>query len=54
MYDNSEILTSHMRKDHNVPAFDVSLACCEMTFVNSKQLSDHMKGTHHIDMAVEI
>jgi hypothetical protein len=54
MYDNSEILTSHMRKDHNVPAFDVSLACCETTFVNSKQLSDHMKAAHRIDMAVEI
>ena len=54
MYENSEKLTSHMRKDHDIPAFDVALACCGETFVGSSQLSDHMKKNHHIDMAVEI
>lgn len=54
MYDNAKVLTSHMRKDHNVTGFDVALACCDSTFVDSQQLSDHMKKQHHIDMAVEI
>jgi len=54
MYDDSNHLTSHMRKDHNVSQFDVALACCGNTFVNSKQLSEHMKADHHIEMSVEI
>ncbi|HZW57281.1 MAG TPA: C2H2-type zinc finger protein [Nitrososphaerales archaeon] len=54
MYDDSEKLTSHMRKDHNVAQFDVALACCGTTFVESKQLSEHMKVVHRIDMGVEI
>jgi hypothetical protein len=54
MYDDSEKLTSHMRKDHNVERFDVALACCGTTFVESEQLSEHMKATHRIDMNVEI
>jgi uncharacterized C2H2 Zn-finger protein len=54
MYDDSEKLTSHMRKDHAVPEFEVALACCGTTFVDSKQLSDHMKSAHKIDMSVEI
>jgi len=54
MYDDSNKLTSHMRKDHSVPQFEVALACCGQTFVSSEELSEHMKGTHHIDMSVEI
>jgi hypothetical protein len=54
MYDDSNKLTTHMRKDHSVPQFEVALACCGNTFVSSKELSEHMKGTHRIDMSVEI
>ena len=54
LYDDSKLLTSHMRKDHNVSQFDVALACCGTTFVDSGLLSDHMKEVHKIDMAVEI
>ena len=54
MYDDSEKLTSHMRKDHSVSQFDVALACCGTTFASSKKLSEHMKGTHRIDMSLEI
>jgi predicted small metal-binding protein len=52
-YVNGKTLTDHMRSDHNVAQFAVSLSCCGTQFEESRQLSEHMKKDHGINLVLE-
>lgn len=53
-YENGKTLTDHIRSDHNVAQFAVSLSCCGTQFDGSRKLTEHMKKAHGITMALEI